>query len=70
VRRRYRISPDFSSSASAEELAMVSGADRQLLQRLYQQCLYYSSATRITEKELLEFNRLLNRFREETSSPT
>lgn len=70
VRRRYRISPDFSSPASADELATVSGADKQLLQTLYRQCMYYSSASRVTEKELLEFNRLLNRFRDQTSKPT
>jgi hypothetical protein len=70
VRRIYRISPDFSSPASAEELAMVSGADKQLLQTLYRQCLHFSSASRITEKELLEFNRLLSRFRAQSSSST
>ncbi len=70
VRRRYRISPDFASSASVDELAIASGADKQLLQTLYRRCMYYSSASRVTEKELLEFNRLLNRFREQTSKPT
>ena len=70
VRRRYRLSPDFSSPASADELATISGADKQLLQTLYAQCMYYSSASRVTEKELMEFNRLLNSFREQTSKPT
>lgn len=67
IRMRYRINPDFSSSASVAELAAVSGAEHDLVKELFARCLYFMSAEHISEKELLEFNRLLNRFLQQSS---
>ncbi len=67
MRMHYRVSPDFTSAASAAELAAVSGAEPDLVKELFGRCLYFMSSERISEKELLEFNRLLNRFRKQTT---
>jgi hypothetical protein len=67
IRLRYRINPDFSSPASAAELAAVSGAETELVRELFERCRYFLTAGRISDKELLEFNRLLNRFGRQSS---